>query len=759
MDAASDQKSAGHARHLVRGATCGLLVTFVLLALCRCTPVPGGDSILGSGIVPGGSPGDDPLGVASALSFTAKPAFCCSPLKLDFSADLGGASPAGVVFRWSFGDGRTSTGITTQHTYPWAGTYEVELLAVLPSGTTLHTSGTLTLVVDATGVSNVTVVPSTAEPDDQNATSAGGQIFADAGPDQFVTSGDLVLLDGTGSQSPDPSAMRYTWTQLGGPSVELSADDQATISFVAPGMLNEPITLTFRLTITLGMLQDADDTMVVVEPALLPAGMSSPPVVHDLTVTISSLQVAELVLFGDDADGDDLTFMLVDPPSHGNLTGIDNSGAQTARVYYQPAIGFSGSDTFTFRATDGSYWSNTATVRLTLLGEGRPPEPRDGAWSAPTGRTVALSLVAEDEDGDELEFSVVTPPGHGSLGAIQRIGPQEAVVSYTSSPGFHGTDELEFAVSDGMFDSQPASVRVEVTKWLVPWTELNLPARPALEFYTAAQGAEPGMTVMEFGLEGLSEWSAVTREAVITTVLENVPYLYPDLIEQAPAGMRIVGGFKTTVLPGTAPYQPSTYDFSDAAAWQQIADGVAQTALLTGTNIVLLENETSLRPFYLGQESIDFAELEQSLAPLRETGVEIWWWIPHLIWNQPEFPTAYADTAAMIETMKAAVPNSRFLTAYAGWFYWEPEDDGLLRDTMVGMVGSENVKDGLFVTADGNWYRTNSPPTRGYTTGEAILEMRELPDDSMRIYPPGGDWIIVASQFKQQLPPLAPAAE
>lgn len=173
---------------------------------------------------------------------------------------------------------------------------------------------------------------------------------------------------------------------------------------------------------------------------------------------------------------------------------------------------------------------------------------------------------------------------------------------------------------------------------------------------------------------------------------------------------------------------------------------------------MLLENETSLRPFYLGQESIDFDELEQSLA-LRETGVEIWWWIPHLIWNQPEFPTAYADTAAMIETMKAAVPNSRFLTAYAGWFYWEPEDDGLLRDTMVGMVGSENVKDGLFVTADGNWYRTNSPPTRGYTTGEAILEMRELPDDSMRIYPPGGDWIIVASQFKQQLPPLAPAAE
>lgn len=67
-----------------------------------------------------------------------------------------------------------------------------------------------------------------------------------------------------------------------------------------------------------------------------------------------------ITLAATDADSDPLTYSIVSGPSHGTLTG---SGA----VYtYTPTVGYVGTDSFVFRANDGTVDSNDATVSITL---------------------------------------------------------------------------------------------------------------------------------------------------------------------------------------------------------------------------------------------------------------------------------------------------------------------------------------------------------------------------------------------------------
>jgi hypothetical protein len=62
-----------------------------------------------------------------------------------------------------------------------------------------------------------------------------------------------------------------------------------------------------------------------------------------------------------DANGDSLTALLVSGPAHGSLT-LNTNGSFT----YTPAAGYTGADSFTYKANDGSLDSNVATVSITL---------------------------------------------------------------------------------------------------------------------------------------------------------------------------------------------------------------------------------------------------------------------------------------------------------------------------------------------------------------------------------------------------------
>jgi len=102
-----------------------------------------------------------------------------------------------------------------------------------------------------------------------------------------------------------------------------------------------------------------------------------------------------------DIDGDGLSTDLVFGPSSGSLT-IYADGS----FIYTPDPGFSGSDSFTYRADDGIARSNVATVTITVLSVNETPTAdAGGPYSVDEGGTVAVSATGSDAEDAALSFA------------------------------------------------------------------------------------------------------------------------------------------------------------------------------------------------------------------------------------------------------------------------------------------------------------------------------------------------------------------
>ena len=88
-----------------------------------------------------------------------------------------------------------------------------------------------------------------------------------------------------------------------------------------------------------------------------------------------------------DPDGDPLSAVLVigTEPRHPHPNA---NGSFT----YTPAANYHGSDSFTYRASDGTLTSNLATVTITVTGANDAPVAADDAYS--TAEDTALTVAA-----------------------------------------------------------------------------------------------------------------------------------------------------------------------------------------------------------------------------------------------------------------------------------------------------------------------------------------------------------------------------
>ncbi|HKB02596.1 MAG TPA: cadherin-like domain-containing protein [Gemmataceae bacterium] len=148
-------------------------------------------------------------------------------------------------------------------------------------------------------------------------------------------------------------------------------------------------------------------------------------------------------VLANDADpgGNTLTAVLVSGPAHGTLN-LNPDGS----FNYTPAPGFTGTDSFTYRATDGTADSNAVTVTITVRPSGPPPEPPPpakppavdptpdpGAGKPPPGDRPPDGSAAPGGDSpapEPVPLPVFTVP----VGAVS-LGPA-AFISAPDGPAF-----------------------------------------------------------------------------------------------------------------------------------------------------------------------------------------------------------------------------------------------------------------------------------------------------------------------------------
>lgn len=168
---------------------------------------------------------------------------------------------------------------------------------------------------------------------------------------------------------------------------------------------------------------------------------------EDAALTVS----APGVLVNDtDPDGDPLTAVLVSGPSNG-LLNFNADGSFT----YTPTVNFSGSDTFIYKANDGSSDSNLAVVTITVRQvNDAPVASADGPYLGVTGIPVTVDASSSsDVEGASLTFQ--WDFGDGST----LVTTQPSITHTYATPGIF---TVTLVANDGQLNSVPFTTQATI---------------------------------------------------------------------------------------------------------------------------------------------------------------------------------------------------------------------------------------------------------------------------------------------------------
>ncbi len=176
-----------------------------------------------------------------------------------------------------------------------------------------------------------------------------------------------------------------------------------------------------------------------------------------------------------DPDGDSLTYTLVTGPEHGTIV-FNPDGSYV----YTPGANYNGTDSFTFRASDGSLTSNVATIALAIAAVNDAPELANPLADSTTAEDAAFNYTLpagtfSDVDNAVLVFSV------SSLPAWLSFDPATRTFSGTPANGDVGSFDVTVTASDGS-RSASDTFRITVTNTNdAPTVAIAVPDQAATE--------------------------------------------------------------------------------------------------------------------------------------------------------------------------------------------------------------------------------------------------------------------------------------
>ena len=224
-------------------------------------------------------------------------------------------------------------------------------------------------------------------------------------PDLVFDSQDISFDEDTSITVPfsatdiDEDVLSYTITE----GVDIITEFSGTsIIFTAPPDFNG--NEFFTVTATDGELSDSESFSVTVNSV-----NDAPVATTGISATTDEDQNIVITILGSDIDENSLEFILESDPTNGSvviteeLENNDNGAFAT----YTPTPDYNGSDTFTFRVSDGQLF-DTASVTVTILPVNDAPvlaTVSDFSFDEDTAGT--LSFTSNDVDGDHLTYSLI----------------------------------------------------------------------------------------------------------------------------------------------------------------------------------------------------------------------------------------------------------------------------------------------------------------------------------------------------------------
>jgi hypothetical protein len=266
--------------------------------------------------------------VPTIVTAPTPPVFRGTPITIAARIDDPGANDTWLC-SIDWGDGTSSPGSATgdecsgSHAYATLGTFDV---VVSVTDDDLATA-TATTSVTVTNQAPVATPQTVTTPED----TAVGVTLGGSDPDGDPLTFAIVDPPSNGTLTGSGAARTYT------PAPDAHGTDSFTFS-VSDGVA-PPVVATVGVTVS-----PVDDA----------------PTAGDVSGTAATGEPASLALVGSDVDGDDLTFVVTEPPANGTVTVTGSTAVYTS------APGFAGTDTFRYVADDGTAQSGPATVTVVV---------------------------------------------------------------------------------------------------------------------------------------------------------------------------------------------------------------------------------------------------------------------------------------------------------------------------------------------------------------------------------------------------------
>jgi len=219
----------------------------------------------------------------------------------------------------------------------------------------------------------------------------------------------------------------------------------ASLTYTSPSDWSGSTSFTFKVN-------DGTEDSNTATVTITVGASNDAPVASNQSQSTAEDTAASLTLSASDNDATSLTYTLVTNPSNGTLTTNPSAPAYS----YTPNLNFNGSDSFTWRASDGTTNSNTATFTLTVTPANDAPVANAQTAIALEDTNTSLSLSATDLDGDALTYSIVTSPANGTLTGTGSLR------TYLADSNYTGADSFTFKANDGTLDSNAATVSITV---------------------------------------------------------------------------------------------------------------------------------------------------------------------------------------------------------------------------------------------------------------------------------------------------------